>query len=292
MEPGAILSGNIVIAQLALGLTGTARGTLDDAFSRGWDAFYLHLQAYQEAFLRNDRDTMRRHVDAVAGREGEEDFLIAAEADTEAYYGHFARARELSRRAVASARRAGALEMAGSWEAQAAFREVLVGQVDRARAGAMAAVEVSEGHYVLALSALTLAMSGGLATAEDIASRLEAEHPQHTSLQRNWLPCIRAALAMARKDWKAAVDALEPAAAVELGITLPFEAGFMIPCYLRGLALSEFGRPGDASHEFMKIVERPSLVRNFVIYPMALKAAGLEGKFQPIWAEADAQLKV
>jgi DNA-binding winged helix-turn-helix (wHTH) protein/Flp pilus assembly protein TadD len=290
MEPNATIAGNIVIAQLALGLTETARATLADAFSRGWDAFYLHLQAYQEAFLREDRDTMRRHFDAVQGRAGEEDFLMAAEADSEAYYGRFGRARELSRRAVSSARRAGALEMSGSWEAQSAFREALVGELDRARAGASAAVEISEGRYVLALSALTFAMCGALADAEDIQARLEAEHPQHTSLQRNWIPCIRAALAMARKDWKGAADALEPASAVELGITLPFEAGFMIPCYLRGLALAGAGRPGDASVEFMKIVERPALIRNFVLYPLALRAAGLEGKFRPIWEAADVSL--
>jgi len=291
MEANSTSAGNVVLAQLALGLSGTARATLDEAFSRGYDAFYLHLQGYQEAFLRDDRDTMRRHFEAVAGHEGEEDFLIAAEADVEAFHGRFGRARELSRRAVGSAKRAGALEMAGSWEAEAAFREALVGQLDRARAGAQAAVGISEGRFVLALAGVTLAMSGGLADAEDICDRLEHEHPQHTIVQRNWLPCIRAAIAMARRDWKGAIDVLEPAASVELGTTLPFEAGFMIPVYLRGLALSGASRPGDAAQEFLRIAERPGLVRNFVIYPLALKHAGLEGRFRPIWAGADPELR-
>jgi hypothetical protein len=65
----------------------------------------------------------------------------------------------------------------------------------------------------------------------------------------------------------------------------------MIPVYLRGLALSGASRPGDAAQEFLRIAERPGLVRNFVIYPLALKHAGLEGRFRPIWAGADPELR-
>ena len=291
MEPSAIIASNVALAQLALGLTETARATLDDAFSRGWDPFYLHLEAYQEAFLRGDEGAMKGHFDAVGGRVGEEDFLLAAAADTEAYYGRFTRAREFSKRAVESARRAETLEMAGSWEALAAFREAVVGNSDRARDGALAAMEMSDGRYVVALAGLTFALAGEEARAKTCADRLEQHNPQRTIVQRNWLPCIRAALALGKEDWKGALDALEPAEAVELGTTLPFEAGFMMAPYLRGLALRDAGRPGDASREFMKIVERPGLIRNFVLYPLALKAAGLEGRFQPIWAGADRELR-
>jgi DNA-binding winged helix-turn-helix (wHTH) protein/tetratricopeptide (TPR) repeat protein len=290
MEPSAIIASNVALAQLALGLTETARGTFDDAFSRGWDPFYLHLEAYQEAFLRGDEGAMKGHFDAVAGRE-EEDFLLAAAADTEAYYGRYARARELSRRAVESARRAETLEMAGSWEALAAFREAVVGNGDRACEGALAALEISDGRYVMALAGLALALGGDEARAKTCADRLDQHNPQRTIVQRNWLPCIRAALAIGKEDWKVAIDALEPAAAVELGTTLPFECGLMIAPYLRGLALQGAGREGEGSREFMKIVERPGLIRNFVLYPLALKAAGLEGRFQPIWAGADRELR-
>jgi DNA-binding winged helix-turn-helix (wHTH) protein/tetratricopeptide (TPR) repeat protein len=291
MEPTAIIASNVALAQLALGLTETARGTLDDAFSRGWDPFYLHLEAYQEAFLRADEGAMKGHFDAVAGRVGEDDFLLAAAADTEAYYGRYGRARELSQRAVESARRAGGMEMAGSWAALAGFREAVVGESGRARDGALAAMEISDGRYVVALAGLTLALAGDEARAKTCADRLEQHNPQRTIVQLNWLPCIRAAVALGREDWKGAVDALESATAVELGTTLPFEAGFMIAPYLRGLALRGAGRPGDASREFMKIIERPGLIRNFVLYPLALKAAGLEGRFQPIWAGADRELR-
>jgi len=291
MEPTGIMAGNVVLAQLALGLTESARRTIEDALARGWDAFYLHLEGYQEAFLRDDRDAMRRHFDAVAGRVGEEDFLIAAESDTEAYHGHFTRARELSRRAVASAQRAGAHEMAGSWEGLAAVREALIGDFDRAHAGALAARGISTGRYVVALAGLAFAMAGDEERALAAAADLDGEGPQNTVVQRNWLSCIRAAIAMRNSDWKAAIDVLEAAAPIELGTTLPFESGFMIPVYLRGLALQGAGRNGDATREFMKIADRPTLIRNFVIYPLALRNAGLLGRFEPIWANADPELR-
>ena len=290
VDPTAVVAGNIAVAQLALGLTESARRTTEDAFARGWGAFYLHLEAYQEAFLRDDRGGMRMHVDAVAGHAGEEDFLIAAESDTEAYYGRLGRARELTRRAVASALRADAVEMAGSWEGLAAVREALVGDFDRAHAGALAAREISPGRYVVALAGLAFALAGDEERAQAAAADLDRECPQNTLVQRYWLPSIRAAMAMGKGEWKAAIDALEPAETIELGTTLPFESGFMIPAYLRGLALAGSGRHGDATREYMKIVDRPTLIRNFVIYPLALRNAGLMGRFEPIWANADVEL--
>ena len=281
MEPSAVSASNLAIALLAVGRHDDARAMLDDAFARGYEAFYLHLDAYQEAFLRRDAEAMRRHADAVAGREGEEDFLIGAQADTEACFGHFGRARALSRRAVESARHAGSLEMAAMWEAQAALREAEVGEAARAREGAVAALETFAGREVQGMAGLALARSGDVPRAMEIVASLEREYPTHTIVQSTWLPCIRAALAIGRQDWNAAVEALEISVSVELGMTTPFEGGFMLAPYLRGLALLAGSRNRDAAREFGKIVERPGLIKNFVVFPLAhlgaSKAAALDG---------------
>jgi tyrosine-protein phosphatase YwqE len=52
--------------------------------------------------------------------------------------------------------------------------------------------------------------------------------PQHTIVQRYWLPSIRGALALARKDWKAAVSALEAATsgALELSTGCDFHLSY------------------------------------------------------------------
>ena len=269
LEPNNISANNLALALGGVGRHDEARATLEDAFARGHDVFYLHLDAYLEAFLRDDASAMKRHVDAVAGRPWEEDYLIAAQADTEAFHGRHERARELSARAIASARDAGAIEMAAAWQVEAAWREAEIGETDRARDGARAAIEASPSRDVNCLAAFVLARCGDDAKARAVAGQLERDNPQHTAVQRYWLPCIRAALALGAKDWKGAIDALEPARAVELALTKPFEASFLIPVYLRGLALSGAGRRDEAIAEFMKIVERPGLVKNYITFPLA-----------------------
>jgi len=268
LEAINISASNLAIALMASGRPDEARAILEDAFARGFDTFYLHLDAYQEAFLRGDAKAMQRHVDAVAGRAGEEDYLIATQADTEAFFGRHERARELSRRAVESARAAGVLEMAALWAAQAAMREAELGEAVRARKGAEEALGIAGGRYVNCVAGYALARAGEAAAARAIMESLEREHP-HTSVQRYWIPCIRAALAMQERRWKEAVEALEPALAVELGLCMPFECGFMLPAWLRGLALKGLGRAEEAAAELTKIVEKPGLVKNYLVLPLA-----------------------
>lgn len=301
LEPTNVSASNLVVSLLAVGRNIEARTALQDAFARGLDAFYLHLDAYQEAFLRADAPAMKKHLDAVTRRPTEEDFLIAAEADTEAYHGRFGRARELSRRAVASARDAQALEMAAMWEAVAALREAEIGDRDRAVDGAHAALDTFHGRDVDCLAALALARCGEVEEPEALMKALDGEHPQHTIVQRLWLPCIRSALALAEKDWERAAEALEPARAVELAQTTPFENGFMIAPYLRGIARAEMGRLDEAINEFTKILDRPGLVKTFVLFPLAhlraskaMAAAGrddeaaqLRSRFDAMWKSAD-----
>jgi DNA-binding winged helix-turn-helix (wHTH) protein/tetratricopeptide (TPR) repeat protein len=268
LEPTNISTSNLAIALLANGRHDEARAILEDGFARGFGAFYLHLDAYQEAFLRGDMKAMQRHVDAVSGRAGEEDYLLATQADTEAFFGRHERARDLSRRAIESAQEAGVLEMAALWAAQAAMREAELGERARAAKGAQEALEIAGGRYVHCVAGYTLARAGEARTAEGLVESLVRDHP-HTAVQRYWIPCIRAALAMNEQRWKEAVDALEPALAVELGLCMPFECGFMLPAWLRGLALKRLGRAEEAAAELTKIVEKPGLVKNYLVLPLA-----------------------
>jgi len=247
---------------------------------------------------------MRRHIDAVMGREGEEDYLIEAAANTEAFHGRFARARELSARAAASALRGGSAEMAATWMAEAALRELEAGFPARARAAAEAAIATDMGRNASALGAIVLARAGAAEQAERLAADLDREFPQATLIQRYWLPCVRASLALGRGDWKGAVSALEAAAPIELGMPQPFANTPMIPPYLRALACLQGEQWADAAREFAKITTRFHQVRNYVVFPLALRgeamalaklgktdeAAALRKRFDAIFAGADAEL--
>lgn len=154
------------------------------------DAYFIHLDAYEEAFLRGDTQAMKRHVAAAAGRPGEEDWLISAEGDTEAYFGRARQAREFSRRAADSARRADAAETAALWHAEAAVRDAELGNAAAAREGALKALDLMPGRDVRCVAALALARAGDAARAQKLADRLDKDFPQNTLVQQYWLPSI------------------------------------------------------------------------------------------------------
>jgi len=76
---------------------------------------------------------MEREVGATAGKASGEDMMLAMQADTEAFFGRLRKARELSRRAVASAQTAELAEPAAIWQGLAALREAAFGNKEQAR---------------------------------------------------------------------------------------------------------------------------------------------------------------
>jgi len=80
-----------------------AQATIGEAHAKNLDTPYLQLLLYLLAFLKNDTASMAQQVTWAAGKPGIEDVFLATEADTAAYSGRLGNARELSRRAVASA---------------------------------------------------------------------------------------------------------------------------------------------------------------------------------------------
>ena len=269
LELNNITANNLVLCLMAVGRINEARGVLEDVFARGPCPFYLHLDAYLIAFLRGDRDEMARQVANAGAKGGEEDFLIAAQADTAAFEGDHEQARALTRRAVESARRADSLEMAACWEVVGAIREAELGNLEFARERTRAALAMSSGRILQSMAAYVLARCGDAAAALALADRLDAEYPQDTLIQRYWMPCMHAAIALGRKDWKAAIDALEAARAIELAISQPFEYSMMLPVWLRSLALQGAGKSAEAARERAKITQRPGLVKNFLTFALA-----------------------
>ena len=121
-------------------------------------------------------------------------------------------------------------------------------------------------------------------------------------MQRYWLPCIRGSIAMARGDWTAAIQALEPAIPVEMGIPQPFINPGLYPPYLRAKAYLMGERWADAIREFEKITSRPYLIRNQVQFPLSLlgtskalaglgrkdEAAAMRARYDALFKDSDA----
>ena len=103
---------------------------------------------------------MAQQVAWAVGKPGVEDVLLSFEADTAAYFGKLREARDISRRAVASAVRAEEKEVAAAYEADAALREAMFGNALEARQRVTAALALSNGPGVQLAAALALALTG------------------------------------------------------------------------------------------------------------------------------------
>jgi len=270
LEPNVVTTnGNLVQVELALNRTEEARTTLEQALARKLDAYFLRLGMYETAFLRGDRETMQQQLAWAAGRSGEEDGLLSAQSDTEAYFGRLAKAREFSQRAVDSARRADAKETAALWQVNAALREAEFGNTSSARQDAMVALALVPGREVRSVAALALARAGDAAQAQKLADSLNKEFPQNTIVQGYWLPAIRAAIELNAKNTTKAVELLKTAAPYELGTCEPFPFGMMYPVYLRGQGYLVARQGKEAAAEFQKMIDHRGIVLNFPLGALA-----------------------
>jgi eukaryotic-like serine/threonine-protein kinase len=279
-----------------------AAAVLQQAKRRGIDAPPLHELAYRLAFLRSDTAGMASEAAWPAGEPEREDSLADMQSDTTAYAGHLAKADDLTGRAVASARRAGEEEVAAGYLAGAALREALVGNARQARIEAASALLASNGRDTEATAALALALAGDLVQAQGLADDLAKRFPQDTVVQFNYLPTIRAAIALGEKSPARAIADLQAASPFELGTTLLT----LYPVYMRGQAYLA-GRQGLlAAAEFQKILDHPGIAFNEIIVPLAHlglgRARALSGDkpgahkayqdFFALWQHADPTLPI
>ena len=233
---------------------------------------------------------------------------MSGEADTAAYYGHLGKARELTRRAAESAELAAEKETAATYYATSALREALFGNVERARQQATLAKRRASGRDVDYGLALTLAYTGDANRARALADDLGKRFPEDTLLQLNYLPALRAKVALLRANSQQAVDILRVAAPYELG--LPALSGYnwpnLYPVYVRGEAFLAAHRGREAAAEFQKILDHRGIVLNEPIgalahlqlgraYAMqgdAAKARAAYQDFLTLWKEADPDIPI
>jgi Flp pilus assembly protein TadD/predicted Ser/Thr protein kinase len=280
-----------------------ARATADEAQARKFDSAFLRFDLYQLAFLQSDAGGMAQQVAWSAGKPGVEDVLLAFEADTAAYSGRLGRAREFSRRAVASAERAEEKETAAGYEAEAALRQALFGNAADAQQRAAAALARSAGRDAQFGAALALASAGDAVRAQAVADDLAKRFPEDTVVQFNYLPTVRAQLALNRNNASKAIEALQAAAPYELG-TPGTGVAFTValyPVYVRGESYLAAHQGKEAGAEFQKILDQRGVVVDEPIGALAnlglARAYALRGDtanaraayqdFLTLWKDAD-----
>ncbi len=199
------------------------------------DADDLLSNRYQLAFLQGDTERMAQLFAAAMGKPGLEDQLLVLQANTAGWHGRLKDSRALTLRAMHSAQSNDGNETAATYQAAAALYEVALGNGDRARADAKAALKLAPNRDVRVIAALTLAQAGDIAAAEKLATELAATYPQDTLVQKYWLPTIRAAIALQHQDPNRAIELLKVVLPIELGTPTGVNV-YLCPVYLRGQA--------------------------------------------------------
>jgi predicted Zn-dependent protease len=250
-------------AYLNLNRLGEARNTIQEGQKNGFGSA-LHGESYLLALLESDAPDMSRQIAWAAGKPGIEDVFLGAQADTSAYYGKLTDARRFSRRAIASAERAELKETAADHEADIALIEALMGNKVEAQEQANLALRHSTGRDVQYGAALALALAGNSNRSRSLADDLASRFPRDTLVQFNYLPTLRAQLALNRKSATQAVDTLQVAAPYDLALapTMGTLLLNLYPVYIRGNAYLAAHRGAEAAAEFKKMLDQRGLVSN------------------------------
>jgi serine/threonine protein kinase len=218
---------------------GEAENAARRASERKIEIPLLALLRYDVAFLKGDSGGMQREVAAARGKSGAEELISDRQAFALAYTGHLQEAMKMSRRASDLAEQAAHREKAALYQTRVALWEAFYGNAPAAKPAAMAALALAKNREVQYGVALALAMSGDSAQAQTLTNDLERSFPEDTSVEFNYLPVVRAFLALNHGDPAKAIELLQVAVPNELGQPRSSQTGFfggLYPIYARGQA--------------------------------------------------------
>jgi len=269
LNPAGVTYSTTALCYLFLNRLGEVKATADQAHAHHFDDFTIRLALYYVAFLEHDEGGMAREAAWAMGKPGVEGLMLSSQARTAAYSGKLGAARELYPRAIGSAEDAGQKETAAGFMADLGFTEALFGNSADGRRDAEKALAESTGKDVEATVALAYAVAGDTVHAQSLANDLAKRFPEDTIVQFNYLPAIRAQIALGLRDTAKAVQLLDAATPYELGSPASLSELALYPAYVRGLAYLAAHNGSAATVEFQKILDHPGIVLNEPIGALA-----------------------
>jgi tetratricopeptide (TPR) repeat protein len=240
-----------------------ARQTLQQAHERKLDSFGLHNAQYGLAFLSANSAAMSEELRWYTGKPIE-NMGLSLESDTQAYTGHLAKARELTKQSADSAVRNDAKESGAVWLENRAIGEAAFGDLAAAKQTASDGLKLypdSQGVQVEA--ALALALAGDTGRATSMAQDLNKRYPLDSQLQSLWLPAIRAQVALDGKNASQALKEFPAPSPMDFGgIGFIANLSCLYPIYIRGEANLAAGQGAAAAADFQKLIDHSGIVWN------------------------------
>ncbi len=230
------------------------------------------------------------------------EWVLLQDAAFAAWAGRLALAHDHTQAAIDGYAGSGRMEEVATREVESAIRDALAGNSDIARRWAQSAMAHSDSDYVRAGAAIVFAMSGDAGNALRLVQAIADRSPEATVVKGNYLPVVRAALALHAGDPSSAVGALAPALAYGPG----WLGHPLLAIYLRGQAYLALKDGAKAAAEFDRL--RGGNCTTDSNFPCALaelqlaRAHAIEGdvetsraeyeRFMEQWKDADAGMPV
>jgi eukaryotic-like serine/threonine-protein kinase len=288
---------------------GEAENAARRASERKIEIPLLALLRYDVAFLKGDSGGMQREVAAARGKSGAEELISDRQAFALAYTGHLQEAMKMSRRASDLAEQAAHKEKAALYQTRVALWEAFYGNVPAAKLAAMAALALAKNREVQYGAALALAMAGDSSQAQILTNDLERSFPEDTSVKFNYLPVVRAFLALNHGNPAKAIELLQVAVPNELGQPRSSQTGFfgaLYPIYARGQAYLAVRQGTEASTEFQKILDHHGIMigdpvtslahlglgRAYALQGDTARAKAAYRDFLTLWKDADPDIAI
>ena len=305
----AIAYGTLSYSYQALNRPTEAKAVLELAAARHRDLPDMLLQRYEDAFLRGDQAAMERFALLGRGMSGVEDATYNLDGFVLGYAGRLQRATEKSRQAAHRAQQEGHHQRAALFQTAAAVREALFGSATGVRGTTEVALALSKAREVQYGVALALAVSGDTSRSRILTDELERRSLENTVVKFNYVPVLRARLALSAHEPAKALEYLQIAAPYELGSPPSVDVGLfgaLYPVYVRGEAYLAAHEGAQAAAEFQKILDHRGIVAADPIgalarlqFARALAMAGNTNRavnayedFLSLWKDADPDIPV
>jgi eukaryotic-like serine/threonine-protein kinase len=175
--------------------------------------------------------------------------------------------------------------------------------------GAAQQVQLSKDRGVEYGAAFALAVAADSSQAQTLANDLERRFPEDTSVRFNYLPTVRAILALNRGESFKAIEVLQVAAPYDLASPPSSFHGFfgsLYPVYVRGQAYLAAHQGIEAAAEFQKILDHRGIVvsdpegvaarlqsgRAFALSGDTAKAKAAYQDFLALWKDAEPDIPI
>ena len=247
---------------------------------------------------------MAQLLSAGTGKPGTEDLLLATQADTEGWYGKLKNAHDLTPRdgfGPAQRRQRDRCDISGSGCAARSG----IGKPGTGARRSRCRREAGPEPRCPGAGYTGPGAGRRYASGEETGGRTRPDTAAGHVVQRYWLPTIRAAVALERKDPKRAIELLKVADPIELGQPTGL-AVYLCPAYLRGEAYLMLHNGSAAAAEFQKFIDHHGLVAKFPWGALArlglarayamqgntVKARAAYEDFLTLWKDADPDIPI